>query len=278
MPEAIRSELSSFGAAAFTLPMDQVGQLLKTGRINFSWKQLRNSLTPNPPTTASPHDETAVELPLKVVAPLFMSQGRPVSTQKKIVIGENIPDLFAGGPPQAKPATAPSTAAAPTPGSAAPASTAPVSTHQPTSAVAPAVAAPAAVTPKVAADLGELFGQPGKKSWTPNEIVQKTSNLKGVEGALIAMQDGLLVASQLPPRIIGDTVAAFIPQIFGRMNQYTRELKLGELNQVTLTVDQVPWHIAKVGNIFFSVVGRKDELLPLDQLAVVAGELGKQNK
>lgn len=297
LPENVRGELSNHGSSSFTLPAEQIGQLLKTGRVMFPWKVLRASLRPTPPTEASAHDELPVELPLKVVAPLFMTQGKPTFTQKKVSVGENIPDLFAGGPPGAKSdasAPAPAASAAPAtpaaPAAASPAASASLSMASSAPAAAPVVARPSApaaqpaATPAVAqpakapADLAELFGQPGKKNWTPNEIVQKTGSLSGVSGALIAMQDGLLVASQLPGAMKGDTVAAFIPQIFGRMNQYTQELKLGELNHLTLSVDQVPWHFAKVGNVYFAAVGKKGESLPLPHLSLIASELARQNR
>jgi hypothetical protein len=38
--------------------------------------------------------------------------------------------------------------------------------------------------------MGEVFGQPDKKDWPPNEVVQKTAALKGMSGALIATNDG----------------------------------------------------------------------------------------
>ena len=301
LPENVRGELSNHGSAAFTLPAEQIGQLLKTGRVMFPWKVLRASLRPNPPTEASAHDEIPVELPLKVVAPLFMTQGKPTFTQKKVLVGENIPDLFAGGPPGSKPgastpapaaSAAPAAPASPAPTAPAPlsmasstaaplsmASSAPAAAPRPAAPAAQPAAAPTMAQPaKAPADLAELFGQPGKKNWTPNEIVQKSGSLPGVSGALIAMQDGLLVASQLPGAMKGDTVAAFIPQIFGRMNQYTQDLKLGELNHLTLSVDQVPWHFAKVGNVYFAAVGNKGESLPLPHLILISSELARQNR
>jgi predicted regulator of Ras-like GTPase activity (Roadblock/LC7/MglB family) len=123
-----------------------------------------------------------------------------------------------------------------------------------------------------------LFGQPGKSVWTPAEIVQKTSKLSGVSGALIALSDGLLVACQLPPALNGETIAAFLPQIFGRMSYYSRELKLGEPSSLTLVVDGVPIQIIKAGGLLLLVLGRAEEVLPGAQLAAVAAQLERQSK
>ena len=59
-----------------------------------------------------------------------------------------------------------------------------------------------------------------------------------------------------------DTIAAFLPQIFGRVSQCTRELRLGDLNNLNFTVGNVPWKIYRVGAIYFAVFGRAGEPLP----------------
>src|SRR5207247_6268820 len=182
------------------------------------------------------------------IAPLFMAHKRPAASQKKYAIGEQIPDVFTSRA-MAPSAQAPVTPAAP----AAPA--APVAPRIPvpaaTAPVRPAITAQAPVAPAVSVaprppqEIGEVFGQPGRRNWTPNEIVQKTSALKGVAGALVAMQDGLLVADHLPPGLNGETIAAFLPQMFSRVLQYSKELKFGEGNNLTILVDNVPLKIFK---------------------------------
>src|SRR5206468_12577035 len=136
--------------------------------------------------------------PLSVIAPLFMARKRPVAPQRKYTLGEQIPDLFtskgmmsSAQAQVADPATAPAA-----PSISMPAPIAPVS--PPVALLAPAAPAVAGVpAPPPPEEIGEVFGQPGRKNWTPSEIVQRTSGLKGVAGALIAMQDGLLVAGHL---------------------------------------------------------------------------------
>ena len=127
-------------------------------------------------------------------------------------------------------------------------------------------------------EAGEVFGQPGKTSWTPAEIVAETTNLPGIVGALISLQDGLLVSGRVPAGMNGETVAAFLPQVFGRMAHYTRELKFGEPSYVGLGLPDYSLHIYKTGDVYFLVMGRAGEQAPLEQLRVMAAQLERQSK
>ena len=111
------------------------------------------------------------------------------------------------------------------------------------------------------------------KCATPNEIVSRAASLSGVSGALVALPDGLMVASKLSADLNGDTLAAFLPQIFGKVNQCTKELRMGELNNLNFTVGNVPWKIFRVNAIFFAAFGRAGQPLPSAELAALAGEL-----
>jgi len=144
--------------------------------------------------------------------------------------------------------------------------------------VAPAPVPVPVAAPPAPRDIGDVFGQPGRKNWAPSEIVQKTSALRGVAGSLIAMQDGLLVAGHLPSGLNPETIAAFLPQMFSRMMQYSKELNFGEANNLTIIVDNVPLKIFKVGGVFFTVLGRADASLPEPHLSIVAAHLAPQNR
>jgi predicted regulator of Ras-like GTPase activity (Roadblock/LC7/MglB family) len=110
------------------------------------------------------------------------------------------------------------------------------------------------------------------------EIVQRTSALRGVAGTLIAMQDGLLVADQMPPGLPADTFAAFVPQLFGRLSQYTKELKLGEASSVTVVVEDAPLKIFKAGGVYFTALGQAAQPLPDPELNAIAAYLGRQTQ
>lgn len=263
------------------LPFDLVDRGLRSGRVLFTWKQIGEWLKPDP-ITASAHGDETVEIPLAVLAPRFLAQFKPSRPQKKIVIGDNIPDIFGGQHGKAAPpipAGDKTGASAPIP--ALPAVADPVAPVPPPPpvAVAPELAkAPSRVAPPAEQSVAELLGQPGKESWSFNEIVQGIVSLQGVSGAVLGSQDGLLVAGQLPAPLSGETVAAFLPQMFGRIDQYSTELKAGDLSVITLGFGPVSWQILRRGELYFAVVSKAGEPLPTTQLATIATELGRQIK
>lgn len=306
-PGPVRQEMAqrNLAAAKLELPLSEVSAGLRSGKLVFTWLQIRNWLQPPMALSAtSANDGIKLELPLPVIIPLFMPNRQPAAPQRKIVVGENIPDLFKGTGVTAVPETitpaaavpsavaAPATPApkpvepspvAPRPAPPSPLPTAPALSPRGTAVptlpqpmVRPAPAQTGA--PAAALDIGEALRKPGKSQWTPLEIVQEASLLPGVSGALIAMQDGLLVADRVPPPLHPETFAAFLPQLFGRMSHYINELKLGEPSSVTVVVAGAPLQIFKAGQVYFTVVGRVGESLPEPQLQAIAAYLSRQTK
>jgi predicted regulator of Ras-like GTPase activity (Roadblock/LC7/MglB family) len=293
-PEGVRKELVQLNLveAKVHLPVETIHQGLRQGRLGFPWKTVRSWIKAPGLSFTSPQDGTILELPLKVVAPLFMARQREGSReQQKVKVDNDIPNLFFGFPQ----ADAPAAPAAPT------APHIPVAPHTPVAPRAPAAPhTPAFPAPAVAKakdtnyytwdDASVQMPQqnevkrtsPGTKFITryatPNEVVSRAAALEGVAGSLIALPDGLMVASQLSPDLNGDTLAAFLPQIFAKVNQCTKELRMGELNNLNFTVGNVPWKIFRVNAIFFAAFGRAGEPLPTGQLAALAAELDHKGK
>jgi len=112
----------------------------------------------------------------------------------------------------------------------------------------------------------------------PKDVVAHALALPGVAGAVVALADGLRVAGQVPAEFNADTVAAFLPQIYERVNQCTRELRMGALNNVSFTVGSVPWKIFRVNSIYFATFGRADEVFPKAELAQLAAGLNRKSK
>lgn len=320
-PDGIRKEMAEQGLAesSVALPADAVEAGLKKGKVNFTWKALRAWLRPAVPPSVSSNDATEVELPLKVLAPLFISRKQGAAQpQQKLTVDEEIPNLFFGFPQPETPAASPVPLPAPTPPLAptpptprvpetipmaipvipAAASAAGTATFSPP---APAVAAPApalsAAAPKSAdtnyyiwddaSDTTQLHVEAlrrggatstefVKRYASPNEIVSRAVALDGVAGALIALPDGLMVASRIPTELNADTLAAFLPQLFNKVSQCTKELRMGELNNLNFTVGNVPWKIFRVNAIFFAVFGRPAQGLPTAQLSGLAAELDRK--
>lgn len=269
-PESVRRELLQLNLteAKLLLPAESVERALKQGRVAFTWKTLRAWLKPTPPSAVSAHDATVLELPLKVVAPLFLARQKDASkTRKRVSVDDAIPDLFSGFPPPAGGAKA-----------------APVATPAPPKQEDTNfyVWDDASDTVRTEEAAGKPCPSPGTKFVvkyaTPNEVVSRAAGLEGVAGALVALPDGLMVASRLGPEVNGDTLAAFLPQIFAKISQCTRELRMGELNNVNFTVGNIPWKIFRVNAIFFAAFGRAGEPLPTAQLAALAAELDHKAK
>jgi predicted regulator of Ras-like GTPase activity (Roadblock/LC7/MglB family) len=111
-----------------------------------------------------------------------------------------------------------------------------------------------------------------KPAWQ-NELINRAMTLEGVAGAIVALPDGLVLASRLPPDQDPRAIAEFLPQIFAQVSRCTRVLKLGELINLSFNVGGIPWMVSRAGNGFFAAFGRADTPLSTAQLAKLAEEL-----
>jgi len=288
-PEVLRGEIQQLNLAEahLALPVRFVEPALKQGKVCFTWKVLRSWIRPATLPTVSAHDGMMLELPLRVIAPLFMTRNKQqAAPAQKVEVDENIPNLFFGFP------TGESAAASLEQQQAAPAaSAAPAIAEEPEANFTPAAknANPVDTNFYVwneSSDAPQVDASAEKKSTpgtnflsryaTPNEVVSRAAALDGVAGALVALPDGLMVASKLSSDLNGDTLAAFLPHIFGKVSQCTKELRMGELNNLHFTVGNVPWKIFRVNAIFFAAFGHAGQPLPTAQLAALAGELDRR--
>ena len=117
---------------------------------------------------------------------------------------------------------------------------------------APASENAPAIEGKPATTIGAIFGEPEREHWTPAEIVSRLPQLPGVAGAVVALQEGLLVAHSLPEEVKGEVVAAFLPQVFARLNQYAGEMKLGEVDDLLFTTRGAHCQIYRFGIVYFA--------------------------
>lgn len=271
-PQSVRLEIAQMNLmdAKVVLPVPLLEKGLRQGKVEFPWKLLRAWIRPELPPQASPHDGVNLGLPLSVVAPLFIAHRKPASNlQRKVTVDETIPNLFFGFPQG---------------GDGAPGviHAAPVS--------APATAKSQDTNFYSLGDYEEEKPRNGqsasaspvtdflKRGATPNEVVTRAIAMPGVAGAVVALPDGLAVASRVPATYNSDTLAAFLPQIFAKVSQCTAELRMGTLNNLNFTVGNVPWKIFRVNAVFFAVFGRAEEPLPSAQLAALAAELDRKPK
>jgi predicted regulator of Ras-like GTPase activity (Roadblock/LC7/MglB family) len=277
-PDPLRQEIIQLNLIRMELamPVNLIEPALKRGRVVFPWHHLRSWIRPTPPGP-SIHDAIELEVPLKVLAPLFLpkkkTETKPHSRAE--LPPSTVPNLFFGFPQ-------------PQPEEMAPPVNAPV--------------APAPVTPlkPVDAKLAETnyytwndggdapkmdetdYKRPAPQTdfstrrATPTEIIERALRLPGVVGAIVALPDGLKVAHQVPADLNADTVAAFLPQLFSRVSQCSKELRMGELNNLNFTLGNTPWKIFRVNAVYFAAFGHAGEPLPTAQLAQLAGELDRK--
>ncbi len=267
-PEELRNEILRSPLAQANVPLDGAIVMpgLKRGRVVMTWKQLR--VLAQPSSAVSPKDNLELDLPLKVIAPLFLAaQKNPAKPQAKASVSAEIPDLFFGFP---QPAAAPVVPPLPKP---------PEPKIQDTNYYVWGEKGEAPQADESALRRGELPQTDFmSRQAHPKEVVLRAAALPGVAGAVVAMQDGLRVASQVSADLNADTLAAFLPQIFDRVNQSTRELRMGALNNVSFTVGNVPWKIFHVNAVYFAAFGRAGEQLPSAQLAQLAAELDRKKQ
>lgn len=257
-PEDIRAEIAALDPeTTVTLPANDVSAGLAKGRVAFSWAQIHAWLEPAPaPSSAALN--TVLPIPLKIVAPAFLSASKQPATERKSVqVDASIPALFSGGQ-EPEPVPEPH----------------PIS---PPAEHAPPHEAPAHADPhKLPETVAEIFGVPHKEDWTPAEIVAGAVKLPGVSGAIVALQEGLQVAASLPDGVKSEVVAAFLPQIFARLNQYSSEMRLGEVDDLLFTTHGAHCQIYRLGYVYLAILGQPGEALPWHELRLISEELARQ--
>jgi predicted regulator of Ras-like GTPase activity (Roadblock/LC7/MglB family) len=289
-PDEIKREIVQNGLANLNvpLPMVLIEPGLKRGRVTMAWKELRTLI--NPQSLVSLSDDLGLELPLKVLAPAFLiAQKKLAPVRAKVAVSAEIPNLFFGFPqpePVAPAAFTPTplpTALSLAPQESMPTAAAPrtLATQKPGdtnifsfSADGSAALGESNVFRRTPAPATEFSNKPAQ----PKDVVVSAVALPGVAGAVVALADGLRVAGEVPADVNADAISAFLPQIFERVNQSTRELRMGALNNVGFTVGNVPWKIFRVNSVYFAVFGRAGEALPKSQLAALAAGLDRKQK
>jgi len=273
-PAAVLAEIAdlSISGSFVALPLGAIETAVKRGKVIFSWKTIRSWI--KPPLgygNSSPLDSTALELPLKVIVPLFMVETRSGCIQRKVVVSDAIPDVFSKSVQMPEPAQDP-----------APAPASQTSSREASQLETNYFARKDVTSAEEEAAKLKPGGVPGtsflKRYSSPGEIVTKAVTLPGVSGAVITLGDGFVVAHKLPSGMSADGLAAFLPQVFSRVSQSTREFRLGEMNNLSFTVGAIPWRIFKVGSLFFAAIGVETAPLPTASLSSLAGELDRKEK
>jgi predicted regulator of Ras-like GTPase activity (Roadblock/LC7/MglB family) len=303
--------------ASVAIPLSRLEGPMKTGKLIFRWSELRDWMKPQALLGTSSHGDTEIQLALNVIAPLFFAHpARTKVAAKKAEIAQDIPDVFGttsaadairelASVPLVKP-NAPAAPVIPAPVDPAVAAQGGAATNlqlrmgqPPTNGNGnstlsaprmpeltentvlfnkkPAAAAPAPATNGNGAHAEPANAGLPKIDWTPDQAVKITCASPAVAGAMIAAEDGLMVATQLPAQFKSESLSAFVPQIFGRAKQSAVELGLPTLSSVRLSLGEQQCEIFKTGKLYYVIVGKPGEELPTPFLRKVAAELTKRN-
>jgi predicted regulator of Ras-like GTPase activity (Roadblock/LC7/MglB family) len=281
-PEGILSELSTLpGDTKLVIPAPAVSAGLQKGKVVFPWSQVQMWMQPGLTGSTAIPDDFELVFPLKIMAPAFVAATGATKRREAAEIDHSLPDFFgpAGG---LKPKTSPPPVIVPAAEVAAPV----IPPAMPVAEAAPEPETPvlafklvreeptpivkeAPVAPPVAVPAAETASSPA-------EVVARACELPGVAGAVVAIEEGLVIAQKLPPGFSADTFAAFMPQIFGRLEKYTTEMQLGAATGITIESAHGPCRIVRLGKIYFGTVGRAGEKLP-DSLGNLSKQLAAHN-
>jgi predicted regulator of Ras-like GTPase activity (Roadblock/LC7/MglB family) len=245
---------------------------LAKGRVTVTWGEIRQLIRPGPVELPSVSEGVELVLPLHVVASAFLKEAAP----KKNVPEPEMPSLFSGAPVSRDLAPAPEAAPAPPefklrmpdvlraePGEGS---------------VAGSVPMTLAPKPSLPRTLGAFFGEPDRAEWSPGEIVEHLARLPAVAGALVALEEGLVVAHSLPEPMKGEVVAAVLPQIFSRIHGYTRDMGLAEVEHLQMATKEGDFQVFRLGFVFFAVLTKKGAVLPVQDLQLLCEELTRQTR
>ncbi len=264
-PEGVRSELTMVpGDTKLVIPAPAVSGGLQKGKVTFPWSQVRMWLQPALQGSTSIPDDFDLAFPLKIVAPAFVAATGAKKRREAAEIDNSIPDFFgqAQAPAfklvESKPAAEaapegiiPHTLATGAHTPAAPVQSFTIVHEDPVPVVEEQAPAPApAPEPAVPA------------ASAPAEVVERACGLPGVAGAVIALAEGLVISQRLPEGFSAETFAAFMPQIFSRLEKYTAEMQLGSASVITIETAHGPCRIARLGKVFFGTLGRTGQHLP----------------
>ena len=266
-PETVRRELAgaaSFSTIALRLPRPEIESAIKRGKVAFAWKQLQCWLSE--PLTISMPAETVVDLPLRVVVPIFLASNKPaVAARSRIAeVDESIPDLFNKAAPKIAPR-----AAASEPTDSEEDETVEILDDEDSEMPVTLAREPAPLRLAPADDAAPIGAAPAAHHATPEQIVEQACALPNIEGAFVATHDGLFVAGRTPG-MNERTMAAFVPNVFSQARAYTLVAKLGQPESVQIVLTDCAVQILRCGRLFFGVLGQAP--FPNAQLREIAAQ------
>ena len=137
---------------------------------------------------------------------------------------------------------------------------------------------------KEAKDLVEGAPKTIKEGVTKDEAAQtekrrlRAERKEKAETTLIGFEASDIAAAELQATLPPELLAYALPKLFSATGEQSRQMKLGDPTMVSLIADGHHWAAFKLDKIFFTVMSRKGQLLPLPQLQSIAHEIARQRK
>lgn len=272
LPASLQNILMQRPGATFHLPLEYLEPAIKAGKVYFAWGQLSEYLVPSwPAATHALPSGTVVDLPLSAIVPLFLAQLQRSRPKKAAPIDPTIPNPFKDGR-TAQTAEAPAQAPEPSPIRPEPAPFTPQRAATPAFHSAPQIRGASPST------LGGLDDSRLRPDASLQELLRDMASLPGVTGALLATQDGLLVAVQLPRHLAPETVAAIVPQIYEKTIFYTQHLSFTPSRHLTLVLENLTLQIVRSGRLYLTLLAEPGFQLTPDQLLSLASQIESQHQ
>jgi len=79
------------------------------------------------------------------------------------------------------------------------------------------------------------------------QVLKELQEIEDIKGSIIVRSDGLLIASNLPAEVNSKAVAAMVAAIVGTGETTTKELNLGEFQQVIVNAKEGQYVCIKAG-------------------------------
>ena len=107
-------------------------------------------------------------------------------------------------------------------------------------------------------------------TYKPSELLDRVCALPGIQGAVIASNDGLVLAARLNPGLDAETVAAFLPKLMAPALESAKLLQIGDPESVVYAFAGVTLVAVKLDGLLLAAVGQTQQTMALDRLRLVA--------
>jgi hypothetical protein len=82
-----------FSESLINIPIKELEPLIKSGKVIYNWGKIFSWIYPLPQSAAS-NPDAPIEIPLKIITPLFLSKVTISMPKKAVILNDTIPDIF----------------------------------------------------------------------------------------------------------------------------------------------------------------------------------------